>query len=366
MQETTSVDQARLAELIERIITDAGAAVAFPLALVGDRLGVFSALAAADGPVTAEQLAGRTGLAERYLREWLLAMAAAGYVTYAGGGDPGPEAKRTARYRLSPEQAEAFTNSDSPGYVAGVFQNLTAATRMVDRITEVFRTGEGISWHEQHDDMFEGTERFFRPSYLANLTSSWIPSLSGIEERLDEGARVADVGCGFGTSTIIMAKAYPNSTFVGLDSHDRSIARARERAAGARVADRVTFRAEGATDLHGTYDLIAFFDCLHDMPDPVAALRAARPALTPGGRVMLVEPMSWDTVEETVGNPLGRLLAGASTFVCLPSGLAGPPAYGLGAQAGPARILQVAEEAGFGDARVALATETNRVFELAP
>jgi 2-polyprenyl-3-methyl-5-hydroxy-6-metoxy-1,4-benzoquinol methylase len=213
--------------------------------------------------------------------------------------------------------------------------------------------------------MFEGTERFFRPGYVANLTGSWIPSLDGIEERLVRGARVADVGCGFGTSTIIMAGAYPNSTFTGIDYHAPSIAAARERAAAAGVADRITFRTAGAADLDGRYDLVAFFDCLHDMPDPLAALRATRPALTPGGRVMLVEPMSWDTVEETI-NPVGRLLAGASMFVCLPSGLSGPPACGLGAQAGPARILRLAGESGFSDARVATSTEVNLVYELIP
>jgi 2-polyprenyl-3-methyl-5-hydroxy-6-metoxy-1,4-benzoquinol methylase len=364
-QGTTTVDQARLKELVGRVATDVGGALALPLALVGDRLGLFSALAAVDGPVTAGQLAERTGLTERYLREWLLAMAAAGYVTYAGG-DKGPEAKRTARYRLSPEQAEAFTNADSPEYVAGRFQTITAAIRIVDRLTEAFRTGEGISWGEQHPDLFEGLERrVFGPGYMANLTSSWIPSLAGIEERLVRGARVADVGCGFGASTIIMAKAYPNSTFVGIDSHAPSIATARDRAAAAGVADRITFRTAGAADLDGSYDLIAFFDSLHDMSDPVAALRAARPAVAPGGRVMLVEPMSWDTVEESLSNPLGRFEAASSLFVCLPNGLSSPPALGLGSQAGPTRILQLAEEAGFGDARIVMSTELNLVYELA-
>jgi SAM-dependent methyltransferase len=364
-QGSEAVDEARLEELIGQVGRDAAGAVALPLAFVGDRLGLFSTLAAG-GPVTSEELAERTGLAERYLREWLLAMAAAGYVTYTDGGGSGPEAKRTARYRLSPEQAEAFTNADSPGYVAGMFQNMTAATRVVDRLTEVFRTGEGISWHEQHDEKFEGTERTLRPAYVANLTSSWIPSLAGLEERLVRGARVADVGCGFGASTILMAEAYPNSTFIGVDYHEPSIAKARERAAAAGVADRITFRTAGAADLEGSYDFIAFFDCLHDMPDPLSALRAARAALAPGGRVMLVEPMSWDTVEETISSPVGRGMAGISLFVCLPSGLAGSPAYGLGNQAGPTRTLSLAKEAGFSDARMATSTELNLVYELAP
>jgi 2-polyprenyl-3-methyl-5-hydroxy-6-metoxy-1,4-benzoquinol methylase len=357
-----AVDPAALEELLGRVFGDAGGALILPLAQLGDRLGLFSAVASA-GPVTSRELARRTGLNERYLREWLLAMAAAGYVTYAGGnGDPSP---RAARYQLSPEQAEAFTNPDSPGYVAGGFQNLTAATRMLDRLTEAFRTGEGIGWHEHHPDMFEGTERFFRPGYLAYLTNSWIPSLTGPATSLTAGARVADVGCGFGASTIIMAKAYPNSTFEGVDYHQPSIEAARSRADAAGVADRVTFRVAGAADLGGSYDLITFFDCLHDMPDPVGALRAARAATAAGGSVMLVEPMSWNSVEEAL-NPLGKVMAGASTFICLPSGLSSDPAYGLGNQAGPDRTCEVAREAGFSDARVAASTDFNLVYELRP
>lgn len=351
-----------LMELIGRVVADAGGALILPLALLGDRLGLFSALASG-GPVTAGELAVRTGLTERYLREWLLAMAAAGYVTYEPADGNGDRSARSARYRLSPEQAEAFTNPDSPGYVAGGFQNLTAATRVLDRLTEAFRTGAGIGWHEQHEDMFEGTERFFRPGYLANLTSSWIPSLAGIDKRLTDGARVADIGCGFGASTIIMAKAYPNSSFEGVDYHQPSIEAARGRAADADMADRITFRVAGATDLNGRYDLITFFDCLHDMPDPVGALRAAHAALADDGSVMLVEPMSWDSVEEAC-NPLGKVLAAASTFVCLPSGLSAAPAYGLGNQAGPARTREIAHEAGFSVARIAATTDFNLVYEL--
>lgn len=358
-----AVDPEALQELLGQVIADAGGALILPLALLGDRLGLFSALASG-GPATAGELAQRTGLTERYLREWLLAMAAAGYVTYAGsdtnGGHP-----VAARYRLSPEQAEAFTNPDSPGYVAGAFQNLTAATRALDRLTEAFRTGAGIGWHEHHQDMFEGTERFFRPGYLANLTSSWIPSLTGAATRLADGARVADVGCGFGASTIIMARAYPNSTFEGFDYHQPSIEAARGRAAAAGVADRATFRVAGAADLTGSYDLITFFDCLHDMPDPEGALRAARAAIADGGTVMLVEPMSWDSIEETF-NPLGKLLAAASTLICLPSGLSAAPARGLGNQSGPAATRELARDAGFSDARVAATTDFNLIYELRP
>jgi hypothetical protein len=358
------VDQEALGELLGRVIGDAGGALMLPLALLGDRLGLFSALASAEKPVTARELAERTGLSERYLREWLLAMATAGYVTYAGATD-GDRSARAARYRLTPEQAEAFTNPDSPAYVAGALQNLTAATRMLDRLTGAFRTGAGIAWHEQHEDMFEGTERFFRPGYLANLTQLWIPAMAGLEGKLTQGARVADVGCGFGASTIIMAQAYTASTFDGIDYHEQSIQAARGRAAAAGVADRVTFRVARAADLEGSYDLIAFFDCLHDMPDPAGALRAARSATADDGTVMLVEPMSWDTVGECM-NPLGKVLAGASAFVCLPSGLSADPAYGLGNQAGPARTCDLAREAGFSVARVATSTDFNHVYELRP
>lgn len=361
---TEVVDQEALGALLERVIGDAGGALILPLALLGDRLNLFNALADAETPVTARELAERTGLSQRYLQEWLLAMATAGYVTYAGATD-GNRSARAARYRLTPEQVEAFTNPDSPAYIAGALQNLTAATRMLDRLTEAFRTGAGIGWHEQHEDMFEGTERFFRPGYLANLTQLWIPALTGMEAKLAEGARVADIGCGFGASTIIMARAYPASTFDGIDYHEQSIRAARGRAAAAGVADRVTFRVVGAADLEGSYDLIAFFDCLHDMPDPVGALRAARSATADDGTVMLVEPMSWDTVDECI-NPLGKVLAGASAFVCLPSGLCADPAYGLGNQAGPAKTCDVAREAGFSVARVVTSTDFNHVYELRP
>lgn len=370
------VDPEVLEQLVGQVISDIGGALTVPVALIGDRLGLFADLAS-DGPATPAALAERTGLAERYVREWLLAMAAAGYVTYDGGeaGAANPDSASAGRYRLSPEQAEAFTNPDSPAYLAGAFQNLSAATRVVDRLTEAFRTGEGIGWHEHHDDMFVGTERFFRPSYLANVTSSWIPALDGMEQRLAAGVLVADVGCGFGASTIIMAMAYPESTFVGVDSHRPSIEMARERAAEAGVADRVGFRVAGASDLAtpdatsgqagGGYDLITFFDCLHDMPDPLGALRAARGALAGDGRVMLVEPMSWDRVADAL-NPLGRLLAGASLMVCLPSGLSAPPATGLGNQAGPRRTCALANEAGFTRARVATSSEFNLIYELTP
>jgi SAM-dependent methyltransferase len=357
---TRPLDEQRLEQLLHQIVADAGAALTLPLALLGDRLDLFGTLGSA-GPLTSAGLAGATGCTERYVREWLRVMAAAGYVTLLPGEDA--EDPATARFELSPEQAEAFTRPDSPAYVAGAFQNLTAATRVLDRLTEAFRTGAGIGWHEQHEDMFVGTERFFRPGYLANLAGSWIPALAGIPERLAEGARVADVGCGLGASTIIMAGAFPASSYLGLDYHGPSIELARQRAAAAGVAERVEFRVAGADQLAGDFDLITFFDCLHDMPDPVGALRAARAGLAEGGAVMLVEPMGWDRLSEGL-NPLGRLFAAASLLICLPSGLSAPPATGMGNQAGPARTARIARSAGFGTARVVASTPFNLVYEL--
>ncbi|HEY2203628.1 MAG TPA: class I SAM-dependent methyltransferase [Pseudonocardia sp.] len=358
------VDPARLEQLLGTVIVDVGGALSTPLVLLGDRLGLFRAMAGGDAMNATDLAAAAGGLAERYVREWLLTMAAAGYVTHLAG-EPGAEDPATARYRLGPEQRAAFTDPDSPAYVAGAFQNLTAATRMLDRLTGAFRSGAGIGWHEQHEDMFEGTERFFRPGYLAHLTESWIPALDGVPDRLRAGARAADVGCGLGASTIIMARAYPATRWTGFDYHRPSIELARARAAEAGGLDNLTFEVALAEELGRGYDFVTFFDCLHDMPDPVGALRTARAALADDGVVMLVEPMGWDTVGEAL-NPLGRLLAGASLMVCLPSGLSGPPAAGMGNQSGPARTCEVAGQAGFGTARVATSTPFNLVYELRP
>jgi 2-polyprenyl-3-methyl-5-hydroxy-6-metoxy-1,4-benzoquinol methylase len=346
------VDQDRLNGLLGQVIGDLGGALAVPLVRLGDQLGLFPSMAGS-GAVTADELAERTGLSARYVQEWLLAMAASGYVDYTGDG----------RYELSPEQAELFTNPDSPAYVVGGFQNMTAAVRSQDRLAEAFRTGAGMGWHEHHPDMFEGTERFFRPGYLANLTSSWIPSLPGLEDQLQRGGRIADVGCGLGASTRIMAERYPAATLVGIDYHDASVEQAREKAAAAGLSDRVTFEVAGAQELTGEYDLITFFDCLHDMPDPLSALQSARAAVREDGWVMLVEPISGDAVEDAL-NPVGRLFAGASVFICLPSGLSAEPRAGLGNQAGPARTLALAEQAGFSRAREATRTPFNIIYGL--
>ena len=348
------LDEGRIEQLLGQVVTDLGAAWAVPLVRIGDRLGLFTALA--DGETTTPQaLAERTGTAPRYVAEWLLAMAASGYVEHRGED----------RFGLSPEQAALFSDPDSPAYVAGGFQLHWAGVRAADRIGEAFRTGEGMGWHEHHEDLFEGTERFFRPGYLAHLTTEWIPALTGLEERLRGGAQVADVGCGLGASTCIMAQAYPASFFVGLDYHEQSIAMARERADAAGLTDRMRFDVVPADRLTGHYDLVTLFDCVHDMPDPLGALQAVRQGVRDDGWVLMVEPMSGDRVEDAL-NPVGRLYAAASVFLCLPSGLSSEPRAGLGNQVGPARTLALAEQAGFTRTREATRTPFNIVYELRP
>jgi 2-polyprenyl-3-methyl-5-hydroxy-6-metoxy-1,4-benzoquinol methylase len=349
----TPPDPELLMGFVEKAVGDLGGALAVPLVLIGDRLGLFRAMVGRTQ--TSVELAERTNLTERYVREWLLAMAAAAYIRYDGD----------ERFSLSPEQAEALTNEDSPGFVAGGFQNMSAGMRSVDRLTEAFRTGDGMGWHEHHPDMFVGTERFFRPGYLANLTSSWIPGLTGAQAALEKGIRVADVGCGLGASTRILAEAYPNSSFMGVDYHAESIELARARALEAGLSDRIEFSTGGAAGLAGQYDLIAFFDCLHDMPDPMSALTAARSAVTDDGWVMLVEPAAGDTIEDAL-NPIGRVFAGASVMICLPSGLSGEPRAGLGNQAGPRAMFDLAREAGFRRFREAVRTPFNVIYELRP
>lgn len=348
------LDQARVEQLLGCVVSDLGGAWTAPLVRIGDRLGLFTAMAEGE-TTTPDALAERTGTAVRYVAEWLLAMAASGYVEHRGDD----------RYGLTPEQAALFTDQDNPAYVAGGFQLQTAGVRAADRLAEAFRTGEGMGWHEHHEDLFEGTERFFRPGYLAHLTSEWIPALTGLEDRLRGGAQVADVGCGLGASTVIMAQSYPASSFVGLDYHEQSIALARERAHAAGLTDRVRFDVVPADRLTGHYDLVTLFDCVHDMPDPLGALQAVRRGVRDDGWVLMVEPMSGDRVEDSL-NPVGRLYAAASVFLCLPSGLSAEPRAGLGNQVGPARTLALAEQAGFTRTREATRTPFNIVYELRP
>src|SRR5512136_2719851 len=339
-----AVDPKRLEQFMHRSVADLGAAASAALVLIGDRLGLYRELAR--GPATPLELSRRTGTIERYVREWLGNQAAGGYVTFDA---------ESGRYSLTPEQAMALAQEDSPVFLPGAFQILQAMWQAEPRIQERFRDGGGLPWTEQDRSIFEGTERFFKPGYLANLPSSWIPSLQGVEAKLREGAVVADVGCGHGASTIIMAKAWPGSRFAGFDFHRESIETARRRAASAGVADRVSFEVAPATEFPGDgYDLVCHFDCLHDLPDPRGAARRAREAVAKDGTWMIVEPFAGDRVEENL-NPVGRIFYAASTMLCVPNALA---FHGdaLGAQAGEARIREIATGAGFRSFRRAAQT----------
>lgn len=346
------IDPAKLEAFVGRIVTELGAAASAVLVRIGDELGLYRAMA--DGaPVTPRELAARTRTSERYVREWLSNQAAGGFVEYDA---------RTGTFTLPPEQALALATEDSPASVQGAFQSFGAFAAARTRIAERFRTGEGLPWGDHDHDLFAGTERFFRPGYAAHLVDEWIPALDGVEEKLERGAKIADVGCGHGASTVLLAKAYPRCRLVGYDTHLASIEAARRNAEREGVADRVQFEVSDAVSFPGTgFDLVAHFDSLHDMADPVGAARRVRKALAPGGTWMLVEPFAGDRLEENL-NPVGRLYYAASTLVCVPSSLAGHgPA--LGAQAGEARLRDVAEQAGFRSFRRATQTPFNLVLE---
>ena len=338
-------------DFVHKALADVSGALTSSLVVIGDKLGLYKALA--KGSATPAELAARTGTTERYIREWLNAQAAAGYVTYADG-----------RYTLPAAHAVCLTDEESPACVLGAFQGMTAAMRANHKVSEGFKSGCGVGWHEHDPDLFVGTERFFRPGYNAHLVSEWIPALEGVQAKLERGARVADVGCGLGASTIILAKAFPNSKFVGFDYHGPSIERARERARDAGVADRVRFEVAAAKAFPGDhYDLIAFFDCLHDMGDPVGAARHVRQALAPDGTWLLVEPFANDRVEENL-NPVGRLFYSVSTLVCTQASLAQEVGAALGAQAGEARLRDVVTKAGFTRFRRAAETPFNLILEV--
>jgi SAM-dependent methyltransferase len=353
---STPIDQGRLDALLGRFVEDFGAAVSFPLIVIGERLGLYKAMA--DGePVTSDELAARTDTAERYVREWLAAMAAGGYVTYDAGAD---------RFHLTAEQAMALADEDSPAYLPGAFQLASAIVKDAPHIERVFKSGEGFGWHEHDHDLFHGTERFFRPGYIGNLVPSWIPALEGVQEKLERGALVADVGCGHGASTIILAQAFPQSTFVGSDYHEASIEAARRAAERAGVADRVRFEVAGAADYSGAgYDLVCMFDCLHDMGDPVSAAEHVLSTLAEDGVWLIVEPYANDRLEENL-NPVGRIYYAASTQLCTPASLSQDVGLALGAQAGEARLRQVVTEGGFTRFRRATETPFNLVLEARP
>ncbi len=351
-----AMNQDSLHALLGKAINDFGATFHAALMRIGDKLGLYKALAAG-GPQTPAELAKSSGTAERYVREWLCSQAAGGYVTY----DPG-----NGKFHLSEEQAFALADEGSPVFLPGAFQLALASVKAEDQITERFKTGKGLGWHEHHHELFVGTERFFRPGYAANLVSAWIPSLEGVDQKLKEGARVADVGCGLGASTILMAKSYPKSEFGGFDYHDKSIATARQRAKDAGVGNRVRFELAKAKDYPGKdYDFVTFFDCLHDMGDPVGAASHVHSTLKKDGSWMIVEPFAGDKIEDNL-HPIGRAYYGASTMVCTPASLSQEVGLALGAQAGEKRLREVVMSGGFTRFRRATQTPFNLVFEARP
>jgi ubiquinone/menaquinone biosynthesis C-methylase UbiE len=347
------VNEAKLQAFMGRAVGDMGAAMHAVLILLGDRLGLYKAMADSE-PVTPAELAARTRTSERYVREWLNANAASGYITYDA---------TSGMYSLPPEQALALAMDDSPAFLPGIFQIVSACFHDADKIEKAFLTGKGVGWHEHHHDLFHGTERFFRPGYRANLTSQWIPALEGVEAKLRAGAKVADVGCGLGASTIVMAKEYPKSKFFGFDYHGGSIDMAREAAKREGVADRVTFAVASAKAFPGKrYDFVAFFDCLHDMGDPVGAAAHVHAAMKPEGTWMIVEPFAEDATEGN-HNPVGRVFYSASTLLCVPASISQEVGVALGAQAGEKRIREVVTGGGFKKFRRATQTPFNLVFE---
>lgn len=356
MSSAQTIDMGKLEKFVGGVVGDLGATVHSALVVIGDKLGLYRAMANA-GPFTPAALAQKTGTNERYVREWLNANAAAGYVTYDS---------RKATYELPAEQSFALGTDDGPASVAGAFSLVQATWMNLPKMIENFRTGGGLEWGDQHPCLFEGTERFFKSGYIANLTTSWIPALDGVQPKLEAGAKVADVGCGLGASTILMAQAFPRSRFVGFDYHEGSIQLARARAKDAGVADRVTFEVAKSTDFPGRdYDLVACFDCLHDMEDPEGCAKHVRQALAADGTWLIVEPFAGDRPEDN-HNPLGRLYYAASSLLCVPHSLAhqGPA---LGAQAGEARLRSVVVEGGgFKHFRRATATPFNLVLEARP
>jgi|SRR5579884_144711 len=351
-----TIDQARLDEFLGRFVGDLGAAMSAALVVIGDKLGLYRAMADGES-VTAEELAQRTGTDARYVREWLSNQAAGGYVGYDA---------ETGRFFLTPEQSLALAQEGSPAFVPGAFQLATSLIKDEEKIARAFESGCGVGWHQHHHDLFIGTERFFRPGYAANLVSSWIPSLDGVQQKLDAGALVADVGCGHGASTILLAQAFPRSRFVGFDYHEASIEHARHAAEQAGVGDRVGFEVAAAKQYPGEgYDLVAMFDCLHDMGDPVGAARHVLSTLDRDGTWMIVEPYAGDRLEDNL-NPVGRVFYGASTLVCTPASRDQEVGLALGAQAGEARLREVVMEGGFTSLRRATETPFNIVLEARP
>jgi SAM-dependent methyltransferase len=353
---TVAIDADKLMGFVFKAVDEVGATLNAALVVMGDRLGYYQALSD-QGPATPSELAEWTSTDEHYTREWLNAQAAGGIVEYDAS---------TGRYTLPPEHAIAMTDPSSPAYLPGFFQIALGTLQHTTDTIEAARSGAGVGWHEHTSDVHVGCERFFRPSYNANLLPTWLPALDGVVEKLQQGATVADIGCGHGSSTILMAEAFPRSTFIGSDYHQASIETARLRAAEAGVADRVSFEVSPADSFSGSgFDLVTTFDALHDMGDPVGAARHVREALAPEGTWMLVEPMAGDHVEDNL-NPVGRAYYGFSTLLCTPASLSQPVGLALGTQAGPARIQDVTKAAGFSRFRTVAQTPFNLVFEVRP
>jgi SAM-dependent methyltransferase len=350
-----ALDMDKLNAFIGRFVGDLGAAVHADMVVIGEKLGLYKALA--DGPLTSAELADKTKTDARYVREWLASQAAGGYVTYDD---------QTDKFSLTEEQAFALAKEDSPAYLPGAFELALGSLTAVPRIAESFRTGAGMGWHEHDDGVFHGCEKFFRPGYAANLVSAWIPALTDVNQKLQAGARVADVGCGKGASTILMAKAYPNSQFFGFDYHDKSIESARETARRENVSDRVTFAVARAKEFPGKdYDFVAVFDCLHDMGDPVGAATHVRQSLNKDGTWMIVEPFANNELKDNL-NPVGRVYYSFSTLLCTPCSRSQEVGLCLGAQAGESRIKEVVAAAGFTRFRRATETPFNIVYEARP
>jgi SAM-dependent methyltransferase len=350
-----AVDMEKLNAFIGKFVGDLGATVHAGMVVIGDRLGLYKALS--EKPMTSVELAKATATDERYVREWLSSQAAGGYVNY----DP-----KSQRFSLDEEQAMALALEDSPAFIPGAFELALGSLKAVPRMTDAFRSGDGMGWHEHDADVFHGCEKFFRPGYAANLVSAWIPALDGVGRKLEAGADVADVGCGQGASTILMAKAYPKSRFIGFDYHDGSIEAARKSAERAGVADRVRFEVAKAKDYPGRdYDFVAVFDCLHDMGDPIGAAAHVRSSLADDGTWMIVEPFAKDRLEDNL-NPVGRVYYGFSTLLCTPCSRAQEVALCLGAQAGERRLRDVVTAGGFRRFRCAAETPFNLVFEARP
>ncbi len=351
-----SVNEEKLQSFVmEKVLPETAAAMSVVIAIIGDKLGLFKEMDGA-GPMSPAGLADKTGTTERYVREWLSAMAAAGWIDYHAGDET---------FELTPEQAMVFANDDSPYNLQGAFQIIGSTFRDHNLNVEAFRTGEGIAWGDHSQCLFGAVERFFRVKYVNQLVSKWLPALDGVVGKLEAGAKFADVGCGHAVTTLVMGRAFPNSEFVGYDFHGPSIERARELAAGEGLAN-LSFEVATAKDYPGRdFDIVAFFDCLHDMGDPVGACQHAKSTLRPDGTLMVVEPFAMDRLEDNF-TPIGRMAYGASTCICTPASLSQEVGLGLGAQAGPARMQKVTEEAGFSNFRVAFETANNLVLEARP